>query len=198
MNYVELAATLGVVACVLLAVKRSTWQFPFGLVGTALFFFVFSEARLYSSAALQVFFFSVQIHGWWYWLRGDHGAPPRIRSWPVGRVAVFSLGGLAFAAAASVALDRWTDAELAFLDALIFGLSVVAQLLLNRKVLETWIVWGAVNLLSVAVYGSQELWGATALYVGLFFNVFWGWWEWRRELRGYPPLATPPPGERAA
>ncbi len=69
-NPLELAATLVTLACVILGVKRSLWQFPVGIVGTALFFVVVLQAGIYANAALQVFFVFVQIYGWWYWLRG--------------------------------------------------------------------------------------------------------------------------------
>jgi nicotinamide mononucleotide transporter len=55
----EIAATGFTLVCVILAVKRSLWQFPFGILGTALGFFVFWRAQLYSSAVLQPIFMAV-------------------------------------------------------------------------------------------------------------------------------------------
>jgi nicotinamide mononucleotide transporter len=192
MDPVELLGTIATVACVVLSVRRSTWQFPVGIVATLLFLVVFWQAQLLASAALQIFFCLVQLYGWWYWLYGDHGHAPRITSWPPVMIGALCLGGVAFAALMSIALARFTNAQMAFGDALIFGLSVVAQFLLDRKKIETWSVWGAVNLLSIWVYATQGLWMITILYVGLFANVFVGHWAWRRaEGRDPVPLAHP-------
>jgi nicotinamide mononucleotide transporter len=60
-------------ACVILGVKRSLWQFPVGIVGTALFFVVVAQQKLWANAVLQVFFVFVQIYGWWYWLQRRQG-----------------------------------------------------------------------------------------------------------------------------
>jgi len=57
---------LGVVNIVLL-VRRSIWNYPFGIVMVTLYGVVFFQARLFSDALLQVFFFVVQIYGWWVW-----------------------------------------------------------------------------------------------------------------------------------
>lgn len=179
----EIAATLLTLICVILAVKRSLWQFPFGIVGTALGFFVFWRAQLYSSAALQPFFLAVQIYGWWFWLRGDKGSRPPIRSTPPAVVLTACLAALAVAAAGAWALDALTDAEMALPDAAILCLSVVAQVLLSRKRIENWPVWIVVNAISVYVYATQSLWLYTGLYVFFFFNAFWGWWEWREEVK---------------
>jgi len=47
------AAVLGVIN-VLLVVRRSSWNYPFGIVMVALYFFVFWNAKLYSDALLQI------------------------------------------------------------------------------------------------------------------------------------------------
>jgi nicotinamide mononucleotide transporter len=181
----EIAATLFTLVCVVLAVKRSLWQFPTGVVGTALGFFVFSGAQLYSSAALQPVFIAVQIYGWWYWLRGESHQRPKIRATSPWLVVGACLAAIAMAAAAAWALDTFTDANMAMADATIFALSIVAQVLLSRKRIENWPVWIVINAISVYVYATQGLWLYTALYAFFFFNAFWGWWEWRKEMRSY-------------
>jgi nicotinamide mononucleotide transporter len=193
MSPLEIFATGSTVGCVLLAVKRSIWQFPVGMAATTAFFFVFLDARLYASAGLQVFFSIVQIYGWWFWLYGDAGGRPRITTWPLWLIGALLCGGLLAAAALSALLRVVSDAQTPFLDSAIFALSATAQFLLDRKKIETWYVWALVNVLSVAVYAQQGLWLTTALYGGLFLNCAWGYWEWRREFQTYDRPATPQP-----
>src|SRR5687767_800847 len=161
------------VVSVFLAVKRDTWQFPVGIVSTILFLIVFAQVKLYSSASLQVFFVGVQIYGWWYWLHGDMGGRPRITSWSATSVVLLCTVASLFAVIMSRILLALTDASMALLDASIFGLSVAAQTLLSLKKIETWIVWGLVDVTAIWVYSSQELWLTTVLYIGLLLNVFW-------------------------
>jgi nicotinamide mononucleotide transporter len=183
MQPLEITATVFTLICVILSVKRSLWQFPFGVVGTTLFFFVVWGQQLYANAALQVFFLAVQFYGWWYWMRGDRGARPPIRSADPRVVIALCAGALVLAAVAAFALGELTDASMPLPDAAVFGLSVVAQILLGRKRVTTWPVWVVVNVLSVWLYASQGLWLFAGLYVFFFFNAFWGWWEWRRAMR---------------
>lgn len=197
MQPLEIAATVFTLASVVLAVKRSLWQFPSGIIGTGLGFFVFRDAQLYASAALQPFFIAVLAYGWWYWLKGEKGGRPPIRSTPVWLVLASCLVALAAAAGGAWALDTFTDAQMALPDASIFGLSVVAQILLDRKRIENWPVWVVINLVSVYVYASQGLWLYTGLYVFFFFNAFWGWWEWRREMKSYAASPLTAEGSQA-
>lgn len=188
----EIAATALTLVCVILAVKRSLWQFPTGILGTALGFFVFWKAGLISSAILQPIFIAVQVYGWWFWLRGDSSRAPLIRATSPILVILICLGALALAALGAWMLAAWTTAAMPLGDAAILALSIVAQLLLSLKRIENWPVWIVINALSVYVYGSQGLWLYTGLYAFFFFNAFWGWWEWRKELLSYTATDTPP------
>lgn len=183
-NPLEIAATAFTLVCVVLAVKRSLWQFPTGIIGTGLGFFVFWQSQLYSSAVLQPIFIAVQVYGWWFWLRGDNAKAPPIRATPPVIVTGVCLAAVALAALGAWGLEMWTDASMALPDAVILALSIVAQVLLSLKRIENWAVWIVINALSVWVYGSQGLWLYTALFAFFFFNAFWGWWEWRRAMRG--------------
>ncbi|UTU08022.1 PnuC-like ribosyl nicotinamide transporter [Caulobacter phage C1] len=208
MSLLEILATAVTVACVLLAVKRSTWQYPVGIVGTILFFFVFQGAKLYASAMLQVFFTLVQVYGWWYWTRGDRGKSPPITSWSPAFTGAIVVAGLVVGVVLSMILNAFTDAKVALWDSAIFGLSMAAQFLLDRKKLENWTVWGLVNIISVFVYWQQGLTVAAILYAGLFVNAFWGHYEWAKakraqkivwdaEAQKYPaaPIHEPKPGD---
>ncbi len=179
----EIAATAFTLVSVILSVKRSLWQFPMGLAGVGLGFFVFWRAGLYSSAVLQPIFVAALAYGWWYWIRGDQRHAPPIRSTPLVVVLGACTIALAVAALGAWALESLTDARMALADAAILALSIVAQALLSLKRIENWPVWVAINAISVFVYGSQQLWLYAALYAFFFFNAFWGWWEWRREMR---------------
>ncbi|AXQ69367.1 PnuC-like nicotinamide mononucleotide transport [Caulobacter phage CcrBL9] len=183
MSLLEILATVVTVACVLLAVKRSTWQYPIGIVGTILFFFVFLGAKLYASAMLQVFFTGVQVYGWWYWIKGYKGKAPPITSWSAPVTGLVILAGLALGITLSDLLSAFTDAKVAKADSIIFGLSMAAQFLLDRKKLENWLVWAGVNAISIYVYGSQGLALTTVLYTFLFFNAFYGYYEWHKAKR---------------
>ncbi len=183
MSLIEAAATVATVASVLLTVRRSLWQYPVGIAATALFFVVFWQVRLYASAALQIVFLAVQLYGWWFWLYGAAGGRPAIRSWPPVRIGAIVLGMMVLGAAGSWILGRTTDARLPLADCMILSLSLGAQFLLDRKILEHWAVWALVNVASIFVYASQGLQLTAALYVALLANTVWGWWVWRRAWR---------------
>ena len=67
MDTLEIVAVVLGMANIGLLVRRSIWNYPFGMAMVALYFVIFGEARLYGEAGLQVFFFVMQGWGWWLW-----------------------------------------------------------------------------------------------------------------------------------
>lgn len=182
MSTLEIFATIFTVLCVVLAVKRSTLQYPIGIIGTILYFFVFREVQLYASAGLQIFFLFVQLYGWWFWLYGDQGKRPKITTLSKQALAAFLGVGLVVSVLFGKGLNLFTNANMAVLDSVIFGFSVIAQFFLDRKKIETWFVWAIVNVVSIFVYFGQGLALTGWLYVFLLINTIWGYIEWKKNL----------------
>ena len=54
---IEIIAVLLGLANITLLIRRSIWNYPFGIVMVTLYAWIFFEAKLYSDALLQPFFF---------------------------------------------------------------------------------------------------------------------------------------------
>lgn len=178
------AAGLGVIN-VFLVVRRSVWNYPFGLAMVSLYFFVFYEARLYSDALLQIFFFVVQVYGWVNWVKARNAAGDV----PVGRLTPRErIGWILGTALASLAwglgMARYTDAAAPIIDAFIAGTSISAQLLMARRMIENWAAWILVDVVAVGLYASRHLYPTSALYLLFLLLSVAGLIGWRRALPG--------------
>lgn len=176
-----MAALLGVINVALL-IRRSIWNYPFGLAMVSLYFVIFWDARLYSDALLQVFFVAVQVYGWWVWkIAPRHGNGVVVR-WmrPRSRVLWASVTAICVILWGS-GMARWTDAAAPFVDASIAGMSVAAQFLLSFRRVESWVMWIFVDIAAMGLFHSRGLTITAALY-GLFLVMAAvGLNEWRKE-----------------
>lgn len=155
---------------------------PLAIVSSLVYGTVFLRAGLYATAALQGVFIAVAAWGWWQWLRGrgDDGAPLRVHRLSArGRVAALAATALLWPLIA-LALQRFTDSEVAWWDALPTAGSLVAQVLLARKLVENWPGWLAVNLASMPLFASQGLWPTVLVYGVYAVMSVIGWRTWRR------------------
>lgn len=176
------AAALGLVNIVLIA-RRSLWNYPFGVVMVCLYAFVFWQARLYSAAGLQVFFLVSQLYGWWYWRRTTDGsAPVPVRELSARGRWLAAVAGSLGTLVLGLFMSRLTNAAAPWADAGNAAWSMVAQLLTDRRQVESWPLWIGINILSVGLYASQGLLATAALYAIFLCIACWGWSEWRRAL----------------
>lgn len=177
------AAMLGFVN-VGLIIRRSIWNYPFGIVMVVLYGIVFWQYRLYAEAALQVYFLVIQIFGWvwWYRGRGDDGLILVTRA-PTREITTCVFVALLTALALGSMLDHWTSADAPYWDATIAALSVVAQFLLARRRLESWLVWMIVDVLAIGLYISRDLFPTAALYSLFLIMATIGLFTWTQAWR---------------
>lgn len=180
----EFVATTTGLLSVWLTARENVWCWPIGLVNVACFFFLFYDVKLYADMTLQIFFFLLSVYGWYVWMtnRGSFKVRPsqRLRTREAGWLAVAFVAG---AAGWGYALARFTDASIPYADAAIATLSVLAQYLLSRRVVENWYVWIAVDVLSIGMYAYKELYALAFLYAIFLGIAAAGLWSWKEAYR---------------
>ncbi|MES2097176.1 MAG: nicotinamide riboside transporter PnuC [Pseudomonadota bacterium] len=185
MSPAEGVAALLVLINVWLIARRSIWNYAFGIVGVAIYAWVFFGAKLYSDTLLQLFFLVVQVYGWRQWRRSEIEAGEVVVDRLSNRERLFGLAAIAVAVAGwGWLMHRFTDASLPWWDAGVAMTSVAAQILMSVRKLENWWLWIAANILSIGLYAAKGLWITTGLYVLLLGISIWGLAEWVRARHG--------------
>ncbi|AEI45497.1 nicotinamide riboside transporter PnuC [Paenibacillus mucilaginosus] len=183
-SLLEGAATATGLMSVWLTARQNLWCWPVSLVNVICFFFLFRDAKLYADMSLQLLYFVLSIQGWIVWMTGRGAAGVRPTRRLTGRQAISAFLLLAALSAGwGHVLARYTDASIPYLDAFIASLSLLAQFLLSSKVLENWLLWITVDVLSVGMYAYKELYGVALLYAVFLAIAAGGWVQWHREYR---------------
>lgn len=180
---IESAAVLLGLANIALLIRRSIWNYPFGLAMVTLYAVIFFETKLYADAGLQVFFFAIQIYGWMNWRRARGGDGLVIVTRAGARAGLYVGAALAGAGALGFALDRLTDATHPFWDGSIAGLSIAAQVMMAKRYLENWLVWIVVDALAIVLFWVKGLQPTAALYAVFLVMCVAGYVGWRRSMR---------------
>jgi nicotinamide mononucleotide transporter len=183
MTALELVAVVVTVAAVYLTARQIIWCWPLAMVSVTLYAIVFHQARLYADMGLQAVYFALAGYGWWAWLRGgeDHGElQVSLASWPT-RLALVSLGAVS-GLLLGLALNRWTDASLPFMDSTLTSFSIIAQWMQTRKLLEAWLLWLAVDVFYVGMFLYKGLFPTAGLYAVFLYLAVLGLVAWRRSM----------------
>ncbi|MEO8946336.1 MAG: nicotinamide riboside transporter PnuC [Gemmatimonadaceae bacterium] len=177
------AVVFGIVS-VYLSTRENIWSWPTALVNVSLFTALFLESGLYSDTGLQVVYFVLSVYGWYEWLYGgaDRTAMTVSRTsrktWLVlGVIAVVSWAVL------STVTSRLPGTKLPYLDAATTTVSLLAQWMMTRKLLENWTVWIVVDVVYVGMFIYKGLY-LTAINYGIYLALaVLGYVAWKKSLR---------------
>jgi len=175
----EAVAVLLALAYLLLAMRTSVWCWAAAFLSTAIYTVLFFKVMLLMESLLNVYYMAMAFYGYWQWSRGGqqhHGVP--VCSWSLAThvrlIAITSLISLAV----GYVMANYTQAAFPYLDAATSCFAVMTTYLVARKVLENWLYWVVIDLVSIYLYLSKGLMLTSllfVLYVGLAVGGFFLW-----------------------
>jgi nicotinamide mononucleotide transporter len=190
-GWLEFAGTATSLWAVWITQRRNVLAMPVGIVSVLLMGAFFWQIGLIGQAGLHWgYYLVVQLWGWRHWTRGGEAG---------GELAVGRLTGrqrLTVLAAVLVGtlLVRWVltagwaDAVHATWDASIVAASVLAQLLLSAKKVESWWLWILpVDVSAIGLYVATGASMFAALYVLFLVMAVVGLVRWHRAATARTP-----------
>lgn len=164
---------------VVLSAKRSILNFLFGMVNVGLYAIVAYKSQYYGSAALHaLYYLPMQFVGIYAWRRrpqSDDESRVRARSMSPRLAGMWCAIIVAGTALLTFILARYTEDSQPLKDAAITVIAIVAQYLMTCAYWEQWILWLAINLLSVALWSVGTMRGephaALMLVKYLFYTI---------------------------
>src|SRR5215470_3524963 len=187
-NMIETLGFLSGVVCVWLIVEENVWNWPVGIANNVFYVVVFWRARLFADMSLQFVYMALGVLGLYRWVRGSGGE----KALTISRITKSSVLLTALFAGACITcltiyLRRVQDAA-PFLDACTAVLSICAQYLLTKKILENWWLWILTDSISVGLYLYKSLTLTAVLYLVFLAMCITGLIQWRRTLRRAPAI----------
>lgn len=187
-SYLELFATFFGLLSVYFAAKENIFTWPTGIVNEFGFFCLFFQVGLYAGMLLQVIFFIITLYGWYNWkkIKTEKSVININQSQLILLVAAIIVGTFIFNFLVSHLHILMPDiinqpAAQSALDSLIAVTSIVATYLLAKKILFAWILWILVDLMSIGLFASQQLYLVAIEYCIFMVLAFYGYSRWRKH-----------------
>ena len=183
MNWTEFLGFATGAVCVWLQVKENVWNWPAGIANNIFYVVVFWRSGLYADSMLQWFYISISIYGWWNWLHGG-AAHSKLTISRTSRLGMLIY--IALTASGTVLLyellRRYTNSTVPLWDGLTTAMSLTAQYMLTRKVLENWWWWIAVDVIYIGLYTYKHLVLTSVLYAIFMGMCVVGLRQWRQRI----------------
>ncbi|UEG53069.1 nicotinamide riboside transporter PnuC [Mucilaginibacter daejeonensis] len=192
-SILELTGVVTGLTCVYLAAINNIWNWPFAMVSTGIYIFIFAEAALYADMGQNIYLFGINVYGWYYWSRQPADAPkvPIIRMrrehllWLIGLCATLTpILGILLTWLAP--LLHYQPAAFPYIDSFCTVVSLTAQVFMARKILENWLIWIFVDVIYVAIYLIKDLQPTAFMFAIYALLAAKGYFDWRKQYRLQP------------
>ncbi len=185
-NYIEVLGTVFGLFYILLSIKQNIWCWPFGLVTSAIYIYVFFITKFYADMGLQVYYIFASIYGWYNWQHGSKSKKQNDLKLSFLSIRLFFI--LLFATVIlfvfiSYILVNYTDSTVPYWDAFTTAASFVATWMLAKKIIENWIFWIGINAISLILYIYKGLYATVVLFAVYTILAVIGYINWRREIK---------------
>ena len=182
-SFFEWAGIITTVICIYLAARENIWNWPVSIIAIVISAIIYFKSELYGDFYLQFYFLFTAFYGWYFWInkRKLNDKPIvviNITHWLISIASIIILtiilGWL---------LDKYTRSNVPYEDGFCTAMSLVAQIMLTRKILQNWILWIIVDICYVPLLMYKGLNMYAILYAFLVILAIKGYIDWRKIYR---------------
>ncbi len=184
-NWDELAATVLALIGIFLQIKQNPWYWMTSIFMVSLYIYVFYRSGFYADMSFQFYYLVISIYGWYYWVSGKQKAKEKkinttkltIKQWIISFGSAILIFAIIY-----LLLTKFTNSQVPVGDAFTTSLSLVATWLLARKILENWLFWIVVNVVSTGLYIYKGLYLTAFVFTVLTIMAFVGYFKWKSTI----------------
>lgn len=164
--------------------KANIWVWIVGAIMPMVHGVLYLQSGIYADAAMQLYYVAAGIYGLFVWLRGEKRSEKRIDIQHTPKQWIFSLVAVYVVLHISLyfLLTEFTDSRVPLLDSMSTALSIVAMWMLSRKLVEQWLVWLVVDMISVGLYLYKGIPITAMLYMLYCALAVAGYMRWRKQV----------------
>lgn len=187
-HYIEVAAVITGLLYVIYTIKENKLLWLFGIISSGLYSLVFYQSGIYAYAILYLYYVVIGFYGWYNWSKKPAeplNNPGNLRVHKASKDYLWCCIALTGILAIPIyyLLKKYTNSDLALADAVLTSGGMVATWMLTQKLIEQWLFWIIIDLLSFSVMIYKELYPSAILFLVYTLLAVKGYGEWRKELK---------------
>ena len=182
-NIIEIIAVTSSIIYVSLASRQSINCWIFAIISVLLYIYICFNAQLYLETGLQIFYLIMAVYGYLNWTKSSNNLPitnlsvsNHLLTIALGTICAFLLGYF---------FTIYTSSQMPIIDSFTTVFSVIATYMLTKKVLENWLYWVVIDIVSIYLYFNRELHLTSLLFILYSIIAIFGYYSWLRHSKKY-------------
>lgn len=183
LNWLEVFAVFTSYSCTWLCTRQSRWNYPIGIITTAAYSVLFYQWGLIALSIFNLYLVFSLIYGWFRWGSDKNTRP--VSTIPLKWYPAYGAIGLVILGLFLLINLIFNPAGISALNPIDVGLAVVsgvAQIMLDNKKLENWMVWASTNIVSIPFFLYQGLTLVAFQYIFFLINTFIARKVWKHSM----------------
>ena len=158
LNYIidNIYQFLGVVfsiVYVMFSIKQNILCWHALIIASILNMFAYNLIDLPLQVVMQLFFIGTAIYGWYNWHQAENKGKLKVKSWDTTKHIKWVSFGLLITCVLTILLKELNlNSNYPFLDSLMFVFNIIPMYLTGKKVLESWIYFILIDIVSGLFY----------------------------------------------
>ncbi len=171
------------IAYLLLAVKQSLWCWVAAFFSTLIYAIIFFDVSLLMDSVLNVYYLIMAVYGWYSWKYGGKLTNQELKVTSFGVVKNLKIiAALTFISTIlGYIMANYTSADFAYIDSFTTVFAIFSTYMLAKKVLENWIYWIVIDVISIYIYIEKGLNLTSVLFAIYTALAFVAFLNWKRE-----------------
>jgi nicotinamide mononucleotide transporter len=174
----ESIAVLFSILYVILVARENIWCWAAAIISVSLYIFICYEAKLYAETILQFFYLIIALIGYFFWKEKPNKKQLNIKELSIRNHALILFVGIILVLILGYMLTIYTQAKLPLLDSFTTIFSIIATFMVINKILENWLYFIAIDLVSIYLYNSRDLQQTAMLFVLYTIIACIGYYNW--------------------
>lgn len=167
---------------ILLSIKQNKWNWIANIMASIFYFVAFMNVNLVADAYLQWFFVGMGIWGFINWNNAKYNSLDAVSNITKKELGYF-LGSLAVISSILIFISiHYTPSDYPYWDGVLASASICNTYLLVKKKIETWIIWGLIDLAYMPLYYIKSYYLSILLYGIYVVLVVVAYREWKKYL----------------
>ncbi|WP_111977374.1 nicotinamide riboside transporter PnuC [Algibacillus agarilyticus] len=191
----ELIATLLSLAYVILAAKGHIACWPAAFLSTLIFTLIFFQVNLLMDSILNVYYMAMAVFGFWQWRKHKLDTFPDnafeeqldVVSWSIKQHVKWIIPLIIVSIILGYYMANQTAASYPYLDTFTTVFAIYATYLITQRVVENWLYWIIIDIVSVYLYMNKSLMIIAVLFMLYTVIACWGYFQWRVLLASKKP-----------
>ncbi len=187
MNPIEIAAAVFGVLYVILAVKSNPWCWIAGIISAFLYIIFDIQLKYFLDAILQTYYVAAGVYGWYLWTsasiqtNGDEASKLPISTHSFRQLLPLIILGLALVPLLGYTFSKAGNAN-PYIDSATAVFSFIATYLTAKKILQSWQMWVAIDLVLIVQYFLKNAYVTSGFYLFLTVMAVYGYFEWKKSI----------------